>query len=151
MYMPSYQSLLRFCKTYCIIPMLLLSHRVSAACNGWFNLWACEVTAPYCNNGECTKENGVDITWRVVHWLITDKPLSVYAQSIVVYLLGFVTLVAVIYIIYAGFQVLIGGGDEEKMKKAKNIILYVIVGIVLMWFSYSIVLWILNLIGGKVK
>ncbi len=138
---------LRYLRTVLIIPMLLVSDRVFAWCNGWFNFWACEVTVPYCNDGKCTLSQGVDNAWKAVNWLITGKPLSVFVQDIVVYLLWFVTLIAVIYIIYAGFQILIGGGDEEKMKKAKNIILYVIVGIILIWLSYSIVLWVLWLIG----
>lgn len=54
----------------------------------------------------------------------------------------FISIIAVLYIIYAGFQILIGAGDEEKMKKAKNIVLYVTLGIILMWLSYSIVKWI---------
>ena len=37
-----------------------------------------------------------------------------------------------------------GAGDEEKSKKAKNIILYVIVGIVIMWLAYAAVNWIVT-------
>lgn len=63
------------------------------------------------------------------------------------YFLSFVSLVAVIYIIYAGFQLMISAGDEEKMKKTKNIILYVVAGILIMWLSYGIVKWIIDLVG----
>ena len=37
-----------------------------------------------------------------------------------------------------------GAGDEEKSKKAKNIILYVIVGIVIMWLAYAVVNWVIT-------
>lgn len=40
-----------------------------------------------------------------------------------------------------------GAGDEEKSKKAKNIILYVIVGIVIMWLAYAIVNWTITTIA----
>ena len=40
--------------------------------------------------------------------------------------MGFISVIAVIYIIYAGFQLMIGAGDEEKMKKTRSIIVYVI-------------------------
>lgn len=60
------------------------------------------------------------------------------------YFLGFVTVVGVIYIIYAGFQLMTGGGDEEKVKKARQIIIYVIAGIVLMWLAYWIVAIIID-------
>lgn len=62
------------------------------------------------------------------------------------YFLSFISIIAVLFIIYAGFQVVIGGGDEEKTKKAKNTITYVVVGIIIMWLSYSIVRWVLDLI-----
>jgi len=41
---------------------------------------------------------------------------------------------------------MIGGGDEEKMKKTKNIILYVIIGIVIMWLAYAIVNWTIRVV-----
>lgn len=41
---------------------------------------------------------------------------------------------------------MIGAGDEEKMKKTKNIIIYVIVGIVLIWLSFGIVKWVIALV-----
>jgi PKD repeat protein/type IV secretory pathway VirB2 component (pilin) len=78
---------------------------------------------------------------------LTDKALSVFAQDIVRTFLGFISIIAVIYIIYAGFQLMTSGGDEEKTKKAKNIILYIILGIIIMWLSYSIVNWTIRLLG----
>lgn len=130
-----------------VIPLLLLTGvtHTFADCDGWFQ-YGCEVTPPYCTDGKCTLSGGVNDVWGVVDDLITDTPLSEYAQTIVIYFLSFISLIAVIYIIYAGFQVLIWAWDEEKMKKAKNIILYVIIGIVLMWLSYSIVYWIIDLV-----
>lgn len=60
--------------------------------------------------------------------------------------MGFISIIAVIYIIYAGFQLMIGAGDEEKMKKTRQIILYVILGIMIMWLAYPIVKWTTELI-----
>jgi hypothetical protein len=40
-----------------------------------------------------------------------------------------------------------GGGDEEKMKKARQMIIYVLIGIVVMWMAY----WIVTLILDAVK
>ncbi len=102
---------------------------------------------PYdpCPDGKCI-ESGV---WNIggilkVAGIRTDETASQYAIRVVKYFLGFVTIIAVIYIIWAGFQLMIGAGDEEKAKKAKNIIVYVIVGIVIMWLAYSIVTVIMN-------
>jgi hypothetical protein len=39
----------------------------------------------------------------------------------------FLSIICVILIIYAGWLVLISGGDEEKLKKAKSTVLYIII------------------------
>lgn len=102
----------------------------------------------YCDDaGECGLDSGVN---QIKNWLTDiekDRTLSQYIQDITVYLLMFVTIVAVLYIIYAWFQIMIGGGEEEKVKKGKETIKYVIIGIVLMWLAYSIVAWILRVLN----
>jgi len=40
---------------------------------------------------------------------------------------GFVILIVLIMIIYAGFQILLSGGDEEKVNKGKNAVAYIAV------------------------
>ncbi|PIE85481.1 hypothetical protein CSA08_01845 [Candidatus Gracilibacteria bacterium] len=72
----------------------------------------------------------------------TDRRFSEYIQDVVKYLLGFVTVIAIIYMIYGGFTMMISAGDEEKVKKTKNIIIYVIIGIFVIWIANSIVLWL---------
>lgn len=54
------------------------------------------------------------------------------------YFNGFIGLITVILIIYAGFLVLTGAGDDEKLKKAKSIIKYALVGIFLLVASYAL-------------
>jgi len=57
---------------------------------------------------------------------------------IIIFLNWFIALVTFIMIIYAGFLVLTGGGDEEKSEKAKKTIIYAIIGILIILFSYVI-------------
>jgi len=100
----------------------------------------------YCSGGDCGLQEGIDaIEWSVTD-LETSRSASEYIQDIVRYLLTFVTLIAVLYIIYAGFQILIWWGDEEKLKSSKQMILYVILGIIVMWLAWPITLFILNVI-----
>lgn len=54
------------------------------------------------------------------------------------YLNTFVGIVTVLLIIYAGWLVLSGGGDEEKLKKAKHIIVYALIGIFILVASYAL-------------
>ncbi len=51
---------------------------------------------------------------------------------------GFLAILCVILIIYAGWLVLISWGDEEKLKKAKNIILYIVIGLLLLVGSHAL-------------
>ncbi len=72
----------------------------------------------------------------------TDRRFSEYIQDVVKYLLGFVTVIAIIYMIYWWFTMMISAWDEEKVKKTKNIIIYVIIWIFVIWIANSIVLWL---------
>lgn len=63
--------------------------------------------------------------------------LGVVAK-VVNYLNTFLAIICVLMIIYAGWLVFISGGDEEKLKKAKNIILYIIVGFVILVASHTL-------------
>jgi hypothetical protein len=51
----------------------------------------------------------------------------------------FVALVAVLFGLYAGILFITAGGNEETLSKAKNILLYAIVGIVVAILAFSIV------------
>ncbi len=93
----------------------------------------------YCANGSCTLNNGLTVVDKASLGLFTKKTIAQYSQDVVKYFLGFVTLIGVIYVIYAGFQIMTGAWDDEKMKKARQIIIYVLVGIIIMWLAYAIV------------
>ena len=62
--------------------------------------------------------------------------------------LSFVTIIAVIYCLWAGFQIMTAGGDEEKVKSGRKTIIQVIIGIVIMWLAYAIVTWVVQALAG---
>ncbi len=101
----------------------------------------------YCQSWECSFEGWVILLKNGLNDVVTNRKFSVYIQDVVIYLLTFVTIVGVIYIIYAGFQLMTSGWDEEKYKKTKNIIVYVILWIILMWLAYPIMKWIITLLN----
>lgn len=63
--------------------------------------------------------------------------IGIFAR-IVNFLNGFLALICVLLVIYAGWLVFMSWGDEEKLKKAKNIVLYIIIGLILLVASHSI-------------
>lgn len=62
--------------------------------------------------------------------------------NIIRWLLGFVTLVAVVYLIYGGFIWLTAAGNEQRVEKAKQIILQAIIGLVIIILAWAVVLFV---------
>jgi Type IV secretion system pilin len=58
--------------------------------------------------------------------------------KILAYVNWFLALFAVIMVIYAGWLIFISGWDEEKLKKAKKTILFIVLGMVLLVASQAI-------------
>ena len=102
----------------------------------------------YCKDWECWINKWTEsVKW--VNWIVTDRKFSQYVQDVIKYILTFVFIIAVIYIIYAWFNLLISAWDESKAKNSKSIIIYVIIWIVIIYLAYSIVLWIMNVLWVK--
>ena len=67
--------------------------------------------------------------------------------KVINWFLGLVGLLAVLMLIIGGFRYLMSAGNDEATGKAKNTILYAIVGIVIVILSYAIVFTITNALG----
>ena len=59
----------------------------------------------------------------------------------------YLSILAVCYGIYGGFQIVTAGGDEEKVKKGRTILIQVGIGIIVIWLAGSIVKWVVGLVG----
>ncbi len=104
-----------------------------------------DTSIKYCQWNECWLQQWVDKVKEWVSELETDEKFSEYIQKIIIYLLWFLTLIAVIYVIYAWFNILISWWNEEKVKKSKSTIFYVIIWIVVIWFAWTIATWAVTL------
>ena len=60
------------------------------------------------------------------------------------WILGFLGLVAVILIIYGGFTWMTSAGNEEKVKKAKEIIKASVIGLVIVMAAWMIVTFVIE-------
>lgn len=126
--------------TFLVLSVSLFSANVSA---GWLSdlTTSSQPSIPYCqwsDSDDCTLDKWVELT-KNVDGLITNVSASEYIQNITAYVLGFMAIIAVVYIIYAGFNILTWSWDEEKMKKSKSIIVYVVIGLFIMFLAYAIV------------
>lgn len=75
--------------------------------------------------------------------LETTGGSSANIQSIIVkvitYVLDLVLIIGIVYVIIAGLRLIVSGGDEGEKDKAKQTIIYVIVGIIIVIFARVIV------------
>jgi hypothetical protein len=64
--------------------------------------------------------------------------------------LTFVGIVALIFIIWAGFNMTNSGGDPKKVESAKKILTFAIIGLLIVLFSFTILIFIGNITGTPV-
>jgi len=84
--------------------------------------------------------------WEKISEKIKGTPDSadVAVQNIVGNIMFFLGIIAVIYGVYGGFLILTAGGEDDKVKKGKSIIIQVTIGLVVIFLANSIVQWILT-------
>jgi TRAP-type C4-dicarboxylate transport system permease small subunit len=73
-----------------------------------------------------------------------ETDISLIVGRIIRIILGFLGLILVILILYAGFLWMTSGGNEEKIKKARQIISTAITGLAIVVLSYAIANFILQ-------
>lgn len=68
--------------------------------------------------------------------------LTTNVTQIINFFLGILGLVAVAFLIYAGVLMVTAGGNDEQVGKARKIITYAVVGIVIILLSWTIVTFV---------
>lgn len=63
------------------------------------------------------------------------------------YFLGLLGLIAVAFLIYAGVLMVTAGGNDEQVTKARKIIMYAVVGIIIILLSYTVVQFVTAALG----
>jgi len=74
----------------------------------------------------------------------TAKTADSALQDLLAWLMGFLALVAFLFLVWGGFQFLTAGGDEEKVKKWKTIIIQSLIGLFIIWIAWGVVSWIIT-------
>lgn len=70
------------------------------------------------------------------------------AINVIKWLLGILGLVAVSFLIYGGFLWLTAAGNEERIEKAKRVIVNAVIGLVIVLVSWAIVLYVAKFVTG---
>jgi len=63
-------------------------------------------------------------------------------SSLITKVLTFLGIIAVIVIVIAGIRMIIGGADEGAREKARNSILYAVIGLIIVLLAGAIVRWV---------
>lgn len=71
--------------------------------------------------------------------LPSSPDLGVLLTRVINYFLGLVGLLAVLMLVIGGIRYITSGGNEQTIEKAKQTILYAIIGIIIVLLSYAIV------------
>jgi hypothetical protein len=79
--------------------------------------------------------------------LATTINIPTLADTITNWVFGLILVIATVLIFYSAFLYMTSAGDEEKVKSAKNFIIYAIIGIAIAFFAKAIVAIVKSLIG----
>ena len=74
----------------------------------------------------------------------SENNLMKRLQAIVNVVLGVIGFVAVVYIVIGGVQYATSAGDTGKITKAKNTIMYAVIGLVVALLAFAIVNFVLD-------
>lgn len=120
---------------------------VSVSTAGWITINNGTTEIPYCQEGdECWLVEWVEAI-KGISAIETKVPASKYIQRVVTYILWFLMLLSVWIIIYAWMVLLTWVWDEEKAKKTKQIILYAIFWLIIIWLAYPISQFVFDWLG----
>lgn len=97
--------------------------------------------------GSASSIGGIDLPTGT--GLSTMTPMTLLT-NILRFLLYMIGGVAILFLVYAGFQYILAAGDETKIKEAKHIIMYSIIGIVVALVSLILVSTLTGLVAGTV-
>lgn len=82
--------------------------------------------------------------------LTETPPLEVTIGNVIGAVLGLLGVVLLCMMLYAGFLWMTAGGDEDKVKTARTMILNGVIGLVIIASAYAIVQFVINQFVGAV-
>ncbi|MBU0727505.1 pilin, partial [Patescibacteria group bacterium] len=117
----------------------------------------CNVSAgEVCENNECVlkslSEGGTGLsiptgTTQISSDIVQDRTFGELVKDIVNYFIGFLGFLATLMFVYAGVLWVLSGGNEEQITKAKKIMTYAALGLIVVILSFSIVQFITSSAG----
>jgi len=79
----------------------------------------------------------------------SSKTLDVVIKGWMAYLVWFLYLIAIIMMIYGGFNILTAAWDEEKVKKGKTILMQAVGWLIVVFIANSVISWLITGLFGS--
>lgn len=98
--------------------------------------------ADICNDPEFKKEEYKDIYEAAGCKLDDNSTVLPVVTNIIASVLAMFGVIAVVVLIYGGISYVISTGDATKVNKAKHIIMYALIGLVVSMLAYTIVTFV---------
>lgn len=73
-----------------------------------------------------------------------EGDLGATIESVMQWIFGFLGVIAVLVILYGGFMWMTAGGNDDKVKKAKQILISGIIGLVIVLSAYAIATFVFS-------
>lgn len=80
-----------------------------------------------------------------------DADLTTTIASIIRIALGFLGIIAVVIILMGGFRWMTAGGNDDKVKEAKKIIISGVIGLVIVLSAYAIASFVITQIASQTQ
>ena len=74
----------------------------------------------------------------------TNTDVKTVVVNIIQFLLGFLAIIAIIIVLYAGFQWMTAAGNEEKITSARGTLTAGLIGLVIILAAYAITSFVIN-------
>ena len=111
-----------------------------------FGLFITSTSYAACPDGQMDTFGTCRITDGLSNWW-TDLVLT--ADNILWYLIWLFYFIAVMVWIYGWFLILVSGWDEEKVKKGKNFVIYMVVWLIIVFLADIIVRWVIDVMTSQ--
>lgn len=110
-----------------------------------FSVWSAQALTTDANTywgGQAQKQDIIDNSGLPADTNVNDLR-SLIAQIIRI-VLGFLGILSVIIVLYAGFKWMTSGGNEETVGEAKKMLIAGLIGLVIILLSYAIANFVIN-------
>ena len=76
---------------------------------------------------------------------VNGSPITSFAISVLNFAVQIIGTIAIIILIIGGFMILFAQGDQQKLSEAKDLVKYAVIGLIVTFLSYIIVIFIQSL------